>query len=285
MFTTFIRYFQAVSLTVITASVVFTLAGCGSAKQDFQELLHLNMPSPSEAATWMFNRDPEKRRLGISLIANAPFGGEDVYVDVYRKAISDVDSLVRAAAAQALGLHGTGDDAPVLAPLLHDDSELVRLEAARALQRLHNPTVVPALIETMLQDESSDVKAAAATALGQYPERRVVDALISSLDDRSLTVNIQARRSLRILTGQDLGTHREEWLAWYQSTDTPFKNEIDYHYPVYSRKLSWYEVHTPFGASGFEKPGEPRGVSDEPVNEKHPEDSSADSQDSGDGNG
>ncbi len=242
---------------------ILPVTGCGSTQQDFNELLHLNTPKPSEAAVWMFNRDPEKRRLGITLFANAPFGGEDVYLKIYRKAVTDIDPLVRAAAVQALGLHGTGNDAPIVATALKDESPLTRLEAAKSLQRLHNETVIPALIETMTSDENSDVKAAAATALGQYPQNRVIDALISTLDDRSLTVNEQARRSLRILTGQDFGNNREKWLTWYHSVDNPFANGKTYRYPVYTRNLSWYEKYTPLGKSEFEKPAPPRGTIEE----------------------
>ncbi len=236
----------------------FTLTGCKSAGQDLKDLTGFGMPSPSEAASWMFHRDAERRRLGITLIANADFGGQPVYLEVYQQAVTDVDPLVRAAAAQALGLHGTGADAELVAPLLVDHFHLTRWEAATALQRLHNPVVVPALIAALANDEEKDVRRASAVALGQYKEGRVVEALIDGLDDRSLTVNQHAKRALYTLTGQDLGMDSRDWSEWYTShTMTTFADGVEYLYPVYSRKRTWYEKVTPFGAQKFESPGKP----------------------------
>lgn len=246
---------------ILILGLATILAGCDSANQDIKDLTGLGMPTPTEAAAWMFHRDPEKRRLGITLIANADFGGQPVYVEVYQKAVTDIDPLVRAAAAQGLGLHGTGADAELVSPLLKDHFPLTRWEAAIALQRLHNPAVIPDLIAALRNnDEENNVKRSVATALGQYAEPRVFAALTAALDDRSLTVNQHARRSLEILTGADFGTERSEWLAWQQSTPDIFAGQRVYHYPVYSRKRSWYEKLTPLGAREFETPGQPRKI-------------------------
>ena len=253
----FVAILLALSLSTLTFTAL-TLTGCDAANQDFRDIFHFGIPDPPTAAAWMFHRDPEKRRLGISLISNAPFGGEPTYLEVYRKAVTDTDALVRAAAVQALGLHGIGNDAELVAPRLEDQSQMVRWEAARALQRLHNPAVIDPLVKAMLHDDDGDVRMAAANALGQYKEPRVVDALLAALDDRSLSVNRNARRSLRILTGRDFGTDREKWIRWTRSTEELFKNGTQYHYPVYSRPRSWYEKYTPIGSPEFESPGKPR---------------------------
>lgn len=256
---------SAFFLTLTTA----TLTGCEATNQDLRDIFHFGIPDPPTAAAWMFHRDPEKRRLGISLISNAPFGGEPAYLEVYRKAVTDTDALVRAASVQALALHGIGNDALLVAPRLEDRSQMVRWEAARALQRLHNPAAIDPLVKAMLHDDDDDVKMAAANALGQYKEPRVVDALLTALDDRSLSVNRNARRSLRILTGQDFDTDRKKWIVWTRSTDDLFKNGTQYHYPVYSRPRSWYEKYTPIGSSEFESPGKPRPtVAAKPPQEK-----------------
>ena len=92
----------AFGATVLLAlTFIAALGGCDTVGQDFSEALNFNTPSPSQAAAWMFHRDAEKRRLGITLISNAPFGGEEPYMKVYREAIADADPMVRAACAHA----------------------------------------------------------------------------------------------------------------------------------------------------------------------------------------
>lgn len=251
----------AAALT-LGAIMLGSLAGCETAGQDIGEALKFNTPSPSQAAAWMFHRDAEKRRLGITLISNAPFGGEEPYLKVYREAIADTDPMVRAASAHALGLHGQPADALLLATALGDSSQLVRWEAAKGLQRIHNDQAVAPLIEAMVEDEDVDVRMAAATALGQYRERGVIEALIRGLDDRSLGVAVHARRSLNILTGENFGTDPVAWLDWSRKVDDPFAKGGVYTYPVYSRDKTLLETITPFGRPVFEQPGVPVGYPD-----------------------
>lgn len=238
------------------------LTGCDTAGQDISEAFKFNTPTPSQAAAWMFHRDAEKRRLGISLISNSPFGGEEPYLKVYREAIADADPMVRAASAHALGLHGQVEDAPLLAKALTDTSQLTRWEAAKGLQRIHNPVAIAPLIEAAVNDADVDVRMAAATALGQYQERRVIEALIRGLDDRSLGVAFHARRSLSILTGENFGTDPVAWLEWSRNVSEPFAKGRAYTYPVYTRDKTLFETITPFGRKTFEQPGVPVGYPD-----------------------
>ncbi|MFG0329271.1 MAG: HEAT repeat domain-containing protein [Phycisphaerales bacterium] len=245
---------------VTAVAAIFVTTGCDTMSADIEEAFKFDQPSPSEAASWMFHRDSEKRRLGISLIANAPFGGEPPYMEVYREAVIDTDPMVRAAAALALGLHGEPVDAERLVALLTDDSAIVRVEAAQSLQRLHNPVAIGPLLDRLRNDTESDVRMAAANALGQYAEPRVVEGLIAALDDESLAVNHHARRSLRFLTGKELGLEPEEWLAWYRASSDPFGERTAYTYPVYQRDLSWFEQIWPFSRPYFEDPARPVGL-------------------------
>ncbi|MEL6346452.1 MAG: HEAT repeat domain-containing protein, partial [Myxococcota bacterium] len=52
------------------------------------------------------------------------------------QALLDPEEIVRLEAARALGAVGRPDDARQLAPLLREDSEVLRVEAAAALLRL-----------------------------------------------------------------------------------------------------------------------------------------------------
>lgn len=247
---------------LLTLTFLTSLGGCETAGQDFGEAFKFNTPSPSQAAAWMFHRDAEKRRLGITLISNAPFGGQEPYMKVYREAVADADPMVRAACAHALGLHGQPPDALLLAAALTDTSQLVRWESAKGLQRIYNDAAVGPLSKVVVGDADVDVRMAAATALGQYKERGVIEALISALDDRSLGVAFHARRSLRILTGENFGTDPMAWLAWSRDVAEPFAKARAYTYPVYTRDKTLLETITPFGHKTFEQPGVPVGYPD-----------------------
>jgi HEAT repeat protein len=84
--------------------------------------------------------DPENERRGTILLANAPFGGTPAYTKMYRIYVEDnPNPLVRSAALEALGRHGEPEDAELVAKQLKDKSVQVRMAAAKALQRLHNP--------------------------------------------------------------------------------------------------------------------------------------------------
>jgi len=237
-------------------------------------------PSPAVAAAMAVNEfNADDRQTGILLLSNAPWGGSDVYVRLYRLALDDDDAAVRTAAVRALGLHGAPSDAGPIARLLGDQDRLVRWESARTLQRLHNPAAVAHLIRALdgRNEVERQVRAEAATALGQYAEQRVLDALILALDDPDLTVNAAARQSLRVLTGLDHGYEPRPWLAFVRGQSDPFAGRVAYRYPAFSRDRKWFEWFNPF----FELPNE---ISAAPVgmtSEQMRRDRSAESDGSG----
>lgn len=211
-------------------------------------------PTPGEAATSALDKyDPAKRAEGTLLLANAPWGGDEVYVDLYVDAVKDPDSNVRIAGLRGLARHGSPENAEIIAACLFDENILVRREAARALQRIHNPEVVPSLLVAIREPDPSptarntdtekdaEVRAEAANALGQYAENRVVVGLIDALADTQLSVNHNALGSLRTLTGQDLGYDQKAWQEWYSGVETAFSARQAYEYPVFQRDASWYE--------------------------------------------
>ncbi len=205
---------------------------------------------PIDAAKDMINPyDADKRFRGTNAIANAPFGGADVYVKVYVDQIrNDPDMGVRAVAARALSLHGQPEHAELIIPLLTvKDDRRVRLEAARALQRIHADKAIDPLIAATdpKREADQEVRAEAATALGQYAIGKVAQALIAALDDDRLVVNLAAHESLKTLTGEHLPPDRKVWLSWLTESKTPFAGQKPYIYPVYSRDKSWVE-YLPF---------------------------------------
>src|SRR5205085_10580382 len=125
-------------------------------------------PTPRDAAAWATDTyDADKRARGITLLANAPFGGADAYLAMYRDYLKDASPGVRAGAARGLGMHGSPDDVPAIVPLLKDPEKAVRLDAVKALQRLHNPVAIDPLIALTKVDKEAeaDVRAGAASAL------------------------------------------------------------------------------------------------------------------------
>ncbi|UCD74210.1 MAG: HEAT repeat domain-containing protein [Phycisphaerales bacterium] len=240
------------------------LAGCATIGQDLNALgRSLVPPTPREAAQKMLNpHDPDDRREGTVLLSNSTFGGVEVYVRAYRDGVTyENDPLAKAAFVRALARHGTVDDAPLIASQLTHEHYQVRWEAAKGLQRLHNPAVVGDLLRVLGDDvEDADIRLEVAVALGQYAEDRVFQGLISALDARELAVNLAAEQSLRTLTGQSLGPDPRMWLAWYDAAEEPFAGEQDYLYPTYSRRQSWLEKLAFWSSPVVEYPAPPAGL-------------------------
>lgn len=222
-----------------------------------------NFESPRDlinAAVDQYNAD--ERARGINSIAMRDFGADPVFVELYRSGSTDADAAVRAAAARALGLHGSARDAALLVPLLQDPDQLVRWHAAIGLQRLHDPAVVGPLIARLDRTAEPDiqVRTAAAIALGQYAQRRVLNALIAALDDPDLAVNAGALASLTTLTGQQLGYLPRPWVEWLRNADEPFALREPFVYPAFNRDTRWWEAVNPFYTVPNEVAARPAGM-------------------------
>lgn len=245
----------ALSLASLAACDSFDLQpGSTSILQAFAET------PVTQAAEWAVDKyDADKRYRGTIILANKPFAGEELYIKLFIDNAADPDPGVRTAAIRALGNHGGPDHAPVLIKALQDQDKFVRLEAARALQRVHNPAAVLPLINTSTEarEIEPEIRAEAADALGQYPEPRVLGALRNCLADSNLTVNFAALHSLRTLTGQDFGFDRVDWRAWIEQSQNPFLARVAYVYPVFKRDKSFLE-YVPMVPG---PPNEPTGTS------------------------
>ena len=254
-------------LACVTTSAI---TGCESLDESMGGLTSaFKQVTPSEAARWAVDpTDADKRREGIILLSNAPFGAVEVYVNLYRDSVANErDPIVKAAAIQALGKHGAPADALRIMPHLSATNDQLRWSAAKALQRLHNPAVVPELLRTLAsENENRDVRIAVADALGQYPEDRVVQGLIGGLNARELAINTASERSLQTLTGMSFNLNAADWLAWYGEaikTNSAFASQRDYLYPTYQRDILWYEHIVFWKPKVWEKPAPPAGLRDE----------------------
>lgn len=250
------------------ALIVACVAGCAAPRLDTKPgatsiLSVWAPPTPQQAAEWSIDKyDPEARYRGTLLLANAPFAGDPIYIDLFRQNIHDEDAGVRLAATRGLANHGGPENAPYIIERLTDSEELVRIEAARGLQRVHNPEAIPALFDAMTEstEANASVRAEAALALAHYPESRVVERLIANLDDPSLSVNRNTVASLRILTGQDFGTSRRAWTQWYTDSQDLFAAQSTFTYPAFERNKFWYEYLPFWPPPPNEPPAMPAGL-------------------------
>lgn len=257
-----------ITTTVACLCGSLTLVGCDTfdgVPRGTQSLMQALVPqtSPSEAAAMAV--DPysaERRYQGTTLLSNAEFGGGPVYLELYLDAAEDEDPGVRAAGIRALGRHGEPEHAMVLVRRLTDADRMVRIAAARALQRIHNPAAVPALLVAIQESREADpdVRIAAAEALGQYAEPRVVQALVAALADSRLSVNHAVRGSLITLTGQDFGVDRRAWINWNDSAPDLFAGRQPYVYPAFNRDKTLLEYLPLIPPPPNEVPSAPVGV-------------------------
>ena len=250
--------------TAILGTCLLLAAGCDTISSDLSQFTaSFTPPSPAEAARWAADpNDRENARRGTILLANAPWGGTEVYVRMYRLYAEDaLDPLVRAAALQALARHGDPADAKLVAKSLASPFRQVRLAAAKALQRLHEPEVADLLWPRLVDpEEDSDVRTEVAIALGQYPTPAVFNALVAALSQRELAVNTAAIDALRSITGKDFGIDEDKWLVHMASAPQPLLDEPIYLYPVFVRDLDIWDHLAFWDPVVFENPDVPIGM-------------------------
>ncbi len=260
-----IKSFAVVGSCVV--AVAAALSGCETISQDLEGITKLvNPTTPFEAAQMMMDpHDADKRREGTTLISNAPWGGVDIYMAAYRdKVLNETDPIAKATAIRALARWGEPEDALRIMPHLTDANIQVRWEAAKGMQRLHNPAVVPEILKVLRDEaEQSQVRVAAAVALAQYPEDRVFQGLVSALDARELAVNAAAEHSLNTLTNQSFDMDSQAWLNWYNSvasSGTAFAGQKQYLFPTYYRDDLWWETMMFWTSRHWEQPAPPAGL-------------------------
>lgn len=213
--------------------VVYSAAGMGVFRGLGYLLLELprqliafgNGDRPSRAVRLMENaRSADARRRGINDLARWDFAQGGPYVRRYREiAKTDSDPYVRSIAIRALSRARDPDSRPLFVEALADASELVRLEACKALVNLPDPAAAEALIRLVSKaDEDRDVRIAAAEALGHHRRLEVARALTPRLNEYDFGVAWQARRSLRRLTGRDYFYNEAAWLEYVAGPEKPF---------------------------------------------------------------
>ncbi|MEY3768603.1 MAG: hypothetical protein RLZZ11_1673, partial [Cyanobacteriota bacterium] len=181
-----------------------------------------------ESGIEIIAQPPGTKLRGISLLSNSVFGGTEAYVKLYRFYVQEErDPLVQAASIEALGRHGTTEDATLIAERLDSSFFQVRLAAAAALQRLHNERVAEAMWRRLVaEQEESDIRVELAIGLGQYPRDDVFQALATALDQSELAVNLASLDSLAKAPGMGPGLARVVWDYFHpQDPEVELENE------------------------------------------------------------
>jgi hypothetical protein len=165
----------------------------------------------------------DRRRRGIYNLAKRDFAQHEPYTKRYRQiAQSDPDPTVRAAAIRASNASRDKAAVPVFIAALNDKSDMVRLQAAKALSNIPDPTAADPLIRVLgNQAETRDVRIAASEALRHYRKLDVARVLAGTVGGRDFSIAWQSRWSLIILTGKDLGYDERAWLEFIAGPDKP----------------------------------------------------------------
>jgi hypothetical protein len=167
---------------------------------------------------------PDERRQGINMLAARDFGRREPYTKRYQQiAQYDNDWLVRATAIRSLNRSRDASATPIFVKALSDDSDIVRVEACKALANVPDENAVPGLVKIVGNlNENRDVRIWAADALRHYRTLEVARTLASQLNGREFGVAWQSRRSLVKLTGKDLSYDEAAWLQYLTGPDKPF---------------------------------------------------------------
>jgi hypothetical protein len=200
---------------------------------------------------------PDRRREGIYYLSDRAFGRKPPYTTRYQqKSQNDPDYTVRVAAIRSL--NRARDQAAVAAlidQLDKNPNEWVRTEAAKGLANIPDERAVPSLLRhlegtlppglvrrdrsglptagtaasitaglSLASDrrEAKDVRIACADALRNFHTTEVARALVNALQDRDFGVAYTARKSLKGMTGMDLGYDQATWLKYLTQVPKPF---------------------------------------------------------------
>lgn len=99
--------------------------------------------------------------------------------DLERVLKNDVDDVVRAHAAEALGNHGDASSLAVLADALSDRSPRVRYAAVEAMDDVHDNEIAPPALVAATKSSDAKLQRLAAMVLAEIHDPNTIDALIS----------------------------------------------------------------------------------------------------------
>ena len=203
-----------------------------------QQMDYASGHTPKQAVAQMENAsNADWRRIGIiDLVTSWDYARKPPYTTRYQQiAKNDPDYTVRAAAIRALNISRDQSATPIFITALDDESELVRLEAAKALVNIPDPAAIPPLMRRLngqiqvtvdgrpeTVEEGKDVRIACADALRHYRTLDVARTLVSYLSERDFGVAWQSLQSLKTITGRDMAYNQGAWLRYLSGPEKPF---------------------------------------------------------------
>jgi len=195
-----------------------TSSGCATGERMWASIMNpLRGETPRKWVRQMEDPDfPDERREGITKLVSRDFAKRPPYTTRYAQiAQLDQDYTVRAAAIRALNRSRDASATPTFIRALGDKSDLVRLEAAKALSNIPDPAAIKELLRVLQNPaENKDVRIAAADALRHYHDTTVARTLAGTLGAREFGIAWQARRSLRTITHEDFHYDETAWLQY-----------------------------------------------------------------------
>ncbi len=167
-----------------------------------------NEPEIEEVIQLLSNENQETRRKAIRRLGQ--LGPEAaVALPQLRKALNDLDFIIRLEAAIAIGFVGTKEDTMYLLPLLDDENEAVRFQTISALAFLRDPRVTPELLNRYDQ-ETIHVKDQILRALGHLGGKNVYKLLEREIKTENPTVRTGAVVGFSFLGDQKARTLLKE---------------------------------------------------------------------------
>ena len=151
------------------------------------------------------------RKMGEKAAWAKPEEQERISSELAAAFQDEPDPLIRLEIVLAIGQYRTAAADSVLDAALNDSAPNVRMVACRAWGDRGGPEAAAKLSEALRSDVDVDVRLTAAQALGETADPHAVAALGEALEDRDPAMQYQAVRSLRNVTGEDLGNDVNQW--------------------------------------------------------------------------
>ncbi|NQU17470.1 MAG: HEAT repeat domain-containing protein, partial [Candidatus Saganbacteria bacterium] len=147
------------------------------------------------------NNDERKKMQACYFIGNQLWGKVEKLgvfsIPALARTLQDKDENIRSKAARSLGKIGTRHPSaiPILFVALKDRASVVKVAAAYALGEIGHSSAISALT-VALKDKDSVVRAAVADALGEIGHPSAIPALAAALKDRYRVVRVAAAYAL-----------------------------------------------------------------------------------------
>lgn len=125
----------------------------------------------------------------------------------------DASPHMRGQAVRAAGRASVPEALEVIKTGMKDDHFKVRMIACTALASRSEPEATRLLAECVSSDTSKDVRLAAIQSLGSHRGSQATDALKLALEESDLAYRHASIASLRQITGRDVGSEPEAWVA------------------------------------------------------------------------